>query len=126
MEEMTTTVKQNADNASHANRLATAARQQAEDGGTVVNEAATAMAGINEASGRIANIIGVIEELAFQTNLLALMPPWRAARAGEQGRGFAVVAAEVRNLAGRSSTAAKEIKDLIVDSVRKSRRARCS
>ncbi|HEY0342304.1 MAG TPA: methyl-accepting chemotaxis protein, partial [Steroidobacteraceae bacterium] len=119
MEEMTTTVKQNADNASHANKLAAAARQQAESGGTVVNKAATAMAGINEASGKIANIIGIIEDLAFQTNLLALNAAVEAARAGDQGRGFAVVAAEVRNLAGRSATAAKQIKDLIVDSVRK-------
>jgi len=119
MEEMTTTVKQNADNASQANQLALAARDQAEKGGTVVSQAVAAMSDINDASKRIADIIGVIDEIAFQTNLLALNAAVEAARAGEQGRGFAVVASEVRNLAGRSATAAKEIKDLIQDSVRK-------
>jgi methyl-accepting chemotaxis protein len=119
MEEMTSTVKQNADNAGQANQLATAARDQAEKGGTVVSQAVRAMADINDASRRIADIIGVIDEIAFQTNLLALNAAVEAARAGEQGRGFAVVASEVRNLAGRSATAAKEIKDLIQDSVRK-------
>jgi methyl-accepting chemotaxis protein len=119
MEEMTSTVKQNADNAGQANQLAVAARDQAEKGGAVVSQAVRAMADINDASRRIADIIGVIDEIAFQTNLLALNAAVEAARAGEQGRGFAVVASEVRNLAGRSATAAKEIKDLIQDSVKK-------
>jgi len=119
MEEMTQTVKQNADNAGQANQLATAARDQAEKGGAVVGMAVDAMAKINDASKRIADIIGVIDEIAFQTNLLALNAAVEAARAGEQGRGFAVVATEVRSLAGRSATAAKEIKELIQDSVRK-------
>jgi methyl-accepting chemotaxis protein len=119
MEEMTTTVKQNADNAAQANQLALAARDQAEKGGAVVSQAVAAMSGINEASKRIADIIGVIDEIAFQTNLLALNAAVEAARAGEQGRGFAVVASEVRSLAGRSASAAKEIKELIQDSVRK-------
>jgi methyl-accepting chemotaxis protein len=119
MEEMTSTVKQTADNAGQANQLAMAARQQAEKGGAVVSSAVSAMGGINEASKKIADIIGVIDEIAFQTNLLALNAAVEAARAGEQGRGFAVVATEVRNLAGRSATAAKEIKALIQDSVAK-------
>ena len=119
MEEMTTTVKQNADNAAQANQLALAARDQAEQGGAVVGKAVDAMSGINESAKKIADIIGVIDEIAFQTNLLALNAAVEAARAGEQGRGFAVVASEVRNLAGRSATAAKEIKALIEDSVRK-------
>ena len=119
MEEMTTTVKQNADNASQASQLAVAARDKAEMGGSVVGSAVRAMTEINEASKRIADIIGVIDEIAFQTNLLALNAAVEAARAGEQGRGFAVVATEVRSLAGRSATAAKEIKGLIQDSVRK-------
>jgi methyl-accepting chemotaxis protein len=119
MEQMTTTVKQNADNAAQANQLALAARDQAEKGGTVVSQAVSAMTGINEASRKIADIIGVIDDIAFQTNLLALNAAVEAARAGEQGRGFAVVASEVRSLAGRSATAAKEIKELIQDSVRK-------
>jgi len=119
MEEMTTTVKQNADNAGQANQLAMAARDQAEKGGTVVNQAVKAMSDINDASKKIADIIGVIDDIAFQTNLLALNAAVEAARAGEQGRGFAVVASEVRSLAGRSATAAKEIKELIQDSVRK-------
>jgi methyl-accepting chemotaxis protein len=117
MEQMTSTVKQTADNAGQANQLAMAARQQAEKGGNVVGAAVKAMSGINEASKKIADIIGVIDEIAFQTNLLALNAAVEAARAGEQGRGFAVVATEVRNLAGRSATAAKEIKALIHDSV---------
>jgi len=119
MEEMTSTVKQTADNAGQANQLAMAARQQAEKGGAVVSSAVSAMGGINAASKKIADIIGVIDEIAFQTNLLALNAAVEAARAGEQGRGFAVVATEVRNLAGRSATAAKEIKALIQDSVSK-------
>ena len=119
MEEMTATVKNNADNAAHANQLALAARSEAEKGGEVVGSAVRAMHEINESSRRIADIIGVIDEIAFQTNLLALNAAVEAARAGEQGRGFAVVATEVRALAGRSATAAKEIKELIQDSVHK-------
>jgi methyl-accepting chemotaxis protein len=119
MEQMTSTVRQNADNAGQANQLAVAARDQAEKGGAVVARAVTAMGQINESSRKIADIIGVIDEIAFQTNLLALNAAVEAARAGEQGRGFAVVAAEVRSLAGRSATAAKEIKTLIQDSVKK-------
>ena len=119
MEEMTSTVKQNADNSGQANQLAIAARDQAEKGGTVVAKAVEAMDEINDSSKKIADIISVIDEIAFQTNLLALNAAVEAARAGEQGRGFAVVASEVRNLAGRSATAAKEIKDLIQDSVKK-------
>ena len=119
MEEMTSTVKQNADNARQANQLAADAREQAEAGGEVVENAVTAMSEITDSSNKIAAIIGVIDEIAFQTNLLALNAAVEAARAGEQGRGFAVVASEVRNLAGRSATAAKEIKDLIEDSVKR-------
>jgi methyl-accepting chemotaxis protein len=119
MEEMTATVKQNADNAGQANQLAIAARDQAEKGGAVTAKAVSAMTEINEASRKISDIIGVIDDIAFQTNLLALNAAVEAARAGEQGRGFAVVASEVRSLAGRSATAAKEIKELIQDSVRK-------
>jgi len=121
MEEMTATVKQNADNARSANRLANSARSQADRGGAVVSEAVQAMQEINESSRKIADIISVIDEIAFQTNLLALNAAVEAARAGEQGRGFAVVATEVRSLAQRSATAAKEIKDLISDSVQKVR-----
>ena len=119
MEQMTSSVKQTAGNAGQANQLATAAKQQAENGGAIVASAVTAMSQINTSSKRIADIIGVIDEIAFQTNLLALNAAVEAARAGEQGRGFAVVASEVRNLAGRSATAAKEIKGLIQDSVAK-------
>jgi len=119
MEEMTSTVRQNADNAAQANQLAAAARDQAEKGGTVTGHAVHAMSEINKASRKIADIIGVIDEIAFQTNLLALNAAVEAARAGEQGRGFAVVATEVRNLASRSAAAAKEIKGLIQDSVKK-------
>ena len=119
MEEMTGTVNHNSENAQHANQLAIAAREQADLGGQVVGEAVVAMGEINNASKQIADIIGVIDEIAFQTNLLALNAAVEAARAGEQGRGFAVVASEVRNLAGRSATAAKEIKDLIKDSLSK-------
>jgi methyl-accepting chemotaxis protein len=119
MQEMTQTVQQNASNASQASQLAFAARDQAEKGGQVVSRAVGAMSEINNSSRRIADIISVIDDIAFQTNLLALNAAVEAARAGEQGRGFAVVASEVRSLAGRSATAAKEIKDLIQDSVRK-------
>ncbi|HTY94468.1 MAG TPA: methyl-accepting chemotaxis protein [Steroidobacteraceae bacterium] len=118
MEQMTSTVKQNADNASQANQLAVAARNQAEKGGAIVGKAVDAMAAMNVAAQRIADIIGAIDEIAFQTNLLALNAAVEAARAGEQGRGFAVVAAEVRSLASRSAVAAKEIKGLIQDCVR--------
>jgi methyl-accepting chemotaxis protein len=119
MEELTSTVKQSADNAAQANQLASAARSQAEQGGQVVDQAITAMSAINASSRKIADIIGVIDEIAFQTNLLALNAAVEAARAGEQGRGFAVVAGEVRKLAQRSADAAKEIKTLITDSVAK-------
>ena len=119
MDRMTSTVKQSADNAAAANTLAAAARERAEQGGTVVNAAVQAMGGINASSTKIVDIIGVIDEIAFQTNLLALNAAVEAARAGEQGRGFAVVASEVRTLAVRSAAAAKEIKTLIKDSVAK-------
>lgn len=119
LEEITSTVKQNSDNAQQARQLATGSRDVAEKGGSVVGEAVQAMKEINESSKRIADIITTIDEIAFQTNLLALNAAVEAARAGEQGRGFAVVAAEVRNLAQRSASAAKEIKILINDSVRK-------
>jgi methyl-accepting chemotaxis protein len=119
MEQMSATVKRNAGNADLANQLAGAAREHAQTGGAVVSQAVHAMADINESSKKIANIIGVINEISFQTNILALNAAVEAARAGEQGRGFAVVAAEVRNLAGRSAAAAQEIKELIADSVTK-------
>ncbi len=119
MEELTGTVKQNAENAKEANTLSAETSVQAEKGGEVVQSAINAMGEINSASKKIADIIGVIDEIAFQTNLLALNAAVEAARAGEQGRGFAVVAAEVRNLAQRSAEAAKEIKALINDSVTK-------
>ena len=119
MEQMTSTVRSNAENAGEANQLALAARMQAEKGGAVVATAVGAMQELHASSKRISKIIGVIDEIAFQTNLLALNAAVEAARAGEQGRGFAVVASEVRNLAGRSATAAKEIKTLIRDSVAK-------
>jgi methyl-accepting chemotaxis protein len=119
VEEMTATVKQNAENARQASQVAKGAREHAEKGGMVVSNAVSAMQGINASSKKIADIIGVIDEIAFQTNLLALNAAVEAARAGEQGRGFAVVATEVRNLAQRSATAAKEIKSLINDSVEK-------
>ena len=119
MEQMTSTVRQNAENAKRADRLAAEATEHAQKGGHVVQNAVEAMNAITASSKKIADIISVIDEIAFQTNLLALNAAVEAARAGEQGRGFAVVAAEVRNLAGRSATAAKEIKDLIEDSVDK-------
>ncbi len=119
MEELTGTVKQSAENAGQANQLASAARHQAEQGGQVVDQAVTAMNAIHQSSKKIADIIGVIDEIAFQTNLLALNAAVEAARAGEQGRGFAVVASEVRNLAQKTATAAKEIKSLISDSLTK-------
>ncbi|HTV78425.1 MAG TPA: methyl-accepting chemotaxis protein [Steroidobacteraceae bacterium] len=119
VERITATVRQNAESAGRASALAIATSDQAENSGAVVTQAVRAMADINDASRRIADIIGVIDEIAFQTNLLALNAAVEAARAGEHGRGFAVVASEVRNLAGRSATAAREIKALIQDSVRK-------
>nr|WP_244424397.1 methyl-accepting chemotaxis protein [Bradyrhizobium sp. BTAi1] len=119
MEELTSTVRQNAENAQQANKLASSASDVAIRGGTVVAEVVQTMEGITHASRKIADIIGVIDEIAFQTNILALNAAVEAARAGDQGRGFAVVAAEVRNLAQRSANAAKEIKGLISDSVSK-------
>jgi methyl-accepting chemotaxis protein len=117
MEELTMTVRQNADNAQEANALAIAASEAASQGGAVVNEAVAKMGAINQSAKRIADIIGVIDGIAFQTNILALNAAVEAARAGEQGRGFAVVASEVRNLAQRSAAAAREIKGLISASV---------
>jgi len=117
MEELGSTVKQNADNARQANQLAQSASTVAVQGGEVVAEVVQTMKGINESSRKIADIISVIDGIAFQTNILALNAAVEAARAGEQGRGFAVVASEVRSLAGRSAEAAREIKALINDSV---------
>jgi methyl-accepting chemotaxis protein len=119
MEELTSTVKQNAENARQANQLAVGASEVAVKGGSVVGQVVTTMNGISASSKKIADIIGVIDGIAFQTNILALNAAVEAARAGEQGRGFAVVATEVRNLAQRSAAAAKEIKELITDSVGK-------
>ena len=119
LEEITSTVKQNTDNAQQARQLANSSRDIAEKGGSVLTDAIKAMGEINQASNKISDIITTIDEIAFQTNLLALNAAVEAARAGEQGRGFAVVASEVRNLSQRSALAAKEIKALIQDSVRK-------
>ncbi|MEY0256241.1 methyl-accepting chemotaxis protein [Morganella morganii] len=117
MEELTATVRQNADNARQASHLALTASETAERGGKVVDDVVDTMRGIGESSKKIADIISVIDGIAFQTNILALNAAVEAARAGEQGRGFAVVAGEVRNLAQRSAQAAREIKTLIEDSV---------
>ena len=117
MEQLGSTVKQNADNARQANQLALGASTVAAKGGEIVGQVVTTMKGINDSSRKIADIISVIDGIAFQTNILALNAAVEAARAGEQGRGFAVVASEVRSLAGRSADAAKEIKGLITDSV---------
>ena len=119
LEELTGTVRQNADNAQQAAKLAASASEVATRGGAVVGEVVRTMEAITQSSRRISDIIGVIDEIAFQTNILALNAAVEAARAGEQGRGFAVVAAEVRSLAQRSANAAKEIKALISDSVEK-------
>jgi methyl-accepting chemotaxis protein len=119
MEELTSTVKQNADNARQANQLVISASSVASRGGQVVSEVVQTMSAIKDSSRKIVDIIGVIDGIAFQTNILALNAAVEAARAGEQGRGFAVVASEVRNLAQRSAAAAKEIKALIGDSVEK-------
>nr|WP_315255564.1 methyl-accepting chemotaxis protein [uncultured Duganella sp.] len=119
MDELTSTVKQNADNAREANQLASAASDVAVKGGQVVSQVVDTMSSIDASAKKIVDIIGVIDGIAFQTNILALNAAVEAARAGEQGRGFAVVASEVRNLAQRSAAAAKEIKALIDDSVEK-------
>ncbi|NYE61325.1 methyl-accepting chemotaxis protein [Duganella sp. 1224] len=117
MEQLTSTVRQNAENARQANQLAQAASEVAEQGGAIVGQVVDTMGSINDASRKIFDIIGVIDGIAFQTNILALNAAVEAARAGEQGRGFAVVASEVRNLAQRSAAAAREIKELIGNSV---------
>ncbi|GJI91453.1 methyl-accepting chemotaxis protein [Duganella hordei] len=117
MEQLTSTVRQNAENARQANQLAQAASDVAEKGGAIVGQVVETMGSINDSSRKIVDIIGVIDGIAFQTNILALNAAVEAARAGEQGRGFAVVASEVRNLAQRSAGAAKEIKELIGNSV---------
>ena len=117
MEELTSTVRQNADNARQANQLAKTASEVAEKGGAIVGQVVDTMGTINDSSRKIYDIISVIDGIAFQTNILALNAAVEAARAGEQGRGFAVVASEVRNLAQRSAGAAKEIKELIGNSV---------
>lgn len=119
MEELTSTVRQNADNANQANQLAAGASEVAVRGGAVVGEVVQTMNAISDSSKKIVDIISVIDGIAFQTNILALNAAVEAARAGEQGRGFAVVATEVRTLAQRSASAAKEIKELISDSVAK-------
>jgi methyl-accepting chemotaxis protein len=119
VEELTGTVRQNADNARQASQLSIAASEIATQGGAVVDQVVQTMGAINDSSKKIVDIISVIDGIAFQTNILALNAAVEAARAGEQGRGFAVVAGEVRTLAQRSAAAAKEIKQLIVDSVSK-------
>ncbi|EOC0418640.1 HAMP domain-containing protein [Cronobacter malonaticus] len=116
MEQLTSTVRQNADNAAHANELAHQASQVAERGGNVVREVVSTMSAIQSSSGKVVDIIAVIDSIAFQTNILALNAAVEAARAGEQGRGFAVVASEVRSLAQRSAQSAREIKQLIENS----------
>jgi methyl-accepting chemotaxis protein len=119
LEQITATVRQSADNAVHASQLASGSKDSAVQGESVVGEAITAMAEINTASAKIADIISTIDEIAFQTNLPAVNAAVEAARAGDEGRGFAVVASEVRSLAQRTAVAAKEIKVLIQDSLRK-------
>jgi aerotaxis receptor len=119
MEEMTSTVQQNAANAKQASQLVLETQRQVEKSADVVSSTIQAMNEINDSSKKIADITNIIDEIAFQTNLLALNASVEAARVGEQGRGFAVVANEVRDLAGRSAESAKEIKDLINDSVTK-------
>jgi methyl-accepting chemotaxis protein len=119
LEELSTTVRQNANNAQQANGLAADAHRSAENGATVVSSAIQAMEEVNQASSKIADIIGTVDEIAFQTNLLALNAAVEAARAGDLGRGFAVVATEIRSLSHRSALAAKEIKTLIQDSLLK-------
>jgi methyl-accepting chemotaxis protein len=119
MQQLTSTVKQNAAHAQEADRLAASASSVAVKGGEVVDRVVHTMSSINDSSKKVVNIVGVIDAIAFQTNILALNAAVEAARSGEQGRGFAVVAAEVRTLAQRSAAAAREIRDLIADSVRK-------
>jgi methyl-accepting chemotaxis protein len=119
MEQLGATVRQNADSSQQASQLAMDATQIAEKGGNVVGQVVSTMRGINESSHQISAIISVIDGIAFQTNILALNAAVEAARAGEQGRGFALVATEVRSLAGRSASAAREIKTLIQTSLQK-------